>query len=102
MRGREKLESRDKDRRESKEYQLTQEVNKLKLESVKARNRSRVKYAEFERRITMLKDKVKQKKRMISELRRYLARAEVDAEEWRDVASRNRSYDKGPKRARRY
>ena len=102
MRGRERLESRDKERRENKEHQLKQEVHKLKLESIKARNRSRVKYEEFERQITMLKDKVKQRERMLSELRRDLARAEVDAEEWRDVASRNRSYDKGPKRARRF
>ena len=100
--GKERLEARDKKRKEDKEHQLTLEVSKLKLESLRARSRSKTKYEEFEREIDRLKDKLKEKERLVSELRRDLARAEVDCEEWREIADRARVFNKGPKRARRY
>ena len=101
MKGKERLEARDRKRQEDKEYQLSQEVKNLKLESLRARSRSKSKYQEFERTIDRLKDKLQQRERMVTDLRRDLARAEVDCEEWKELAGKARNYDRGPKRARR-
>ena len=99
--GKERLDERDKKRKEDKEHQLTLEINKLKLETMKARSRSKSKYEEFEKEIDRLKDKLRQKDRLLSELRRDLARAEVDCEEWKEIADRARGHSSA-KRARRY
>ncbi len=87
--------------KEDKEHQLTLQINKLKLETIKARSRSKNKYEEFEKEIDRLKDKLRQKDRLVSELRRDLARAEVDCEEWKEIADRARGHSSA-KRARKY
>ncbi len=99
--GKERLDDRDKKRKEDKEHQLTLQINKLKLETIKARSRSKNKYEEFEKEIDRLKDKLRQKDRLVSELRRDLARAEVDCEEWKEIADRARGHSSA-KRARKY
>ena len=96
-RGREKLEARDKERKENKEHQLKLELNKFKMESLRARNKSRKKYEDFEKDISKLKDKIRQKERLVTELRRDLARVEVDCEEWRKIADKAKSSYRGPK-----
>ena len=102
MSGKERLEQRDKARKENKEHQLTLEVNRLKMESLRARSRSKGKYEEFEKEIGKLKDRLRQKEKQVSELRRDIARAEVDCEEWRELAEQANVYHRGPKRARRH
>ena len=100
--GKSKLEERDRLRKENKEHQLKVEVHKLKLEGLRARTRSRSKYEEFEREIGALKERLKHKDRLVAELRKDLARSEVDCEEWREYAERGNAYHRGPKRARRH
>lgn len=102
MSGKDRLEERDRKRKDDKVHQLTQEINKLKLEGIKARKRSRSKYQDFEREVEKLKDRIRQKERFINDLRKDLARAEVDSEEWKEIANKTRFHDRGPKRARRY
>ena len=102
MKGKDRLDERDKKRKDDRLHQLTQEVHKLKLESLRARNRSRNKYEDFEHEIKKLKDKVRQKDKFIADLRKDIARSEVDCEEWKELASRSRYQDRGPKRVRRY
>ncbi len=77
----ERLEERAKRLREDKTHQMTKEIRELKLESLRARNRSRKKYEDFEREIKRLSEKLRQKDRLLNELRRDLARSEVDCEE---------------------
>ena len=57
--GKERLDDRDKKRKEDKEHQLTLQINKLKLDTIKARSRSKTKYDEVEKEIDKLKDKYK-------------------------------------------
>ena len=72
------------------------------MESLRARSRSKGKYEEFEKEIGKLKERLRQKEKQVSELRRDIARAEVDCEEWRELAEQANVYHRGPKRARRH